>query len=101
MSNREAFEKLCNSLEWDITHTIKSSRIRDLMWVTWCNATEHAQQWTPYKEGNDVKNGWYLVTHSNGSRDFTEHDSGDWLCLDEVIAYCAVPPPFVPEVSND
>ena len=72
-------------------------------WLIWQAATEHTQQWTPYKEGDVVEDGSYLV--SVDGRDWVAiiyHDRGKWVgdnnlwWIDNshVTAYRPLPPAF-------
>ena len=82
----------------------------EIAWLAWQAAQQAADKWIPYKEGDVVEDGSYLV--SVDGRDWVAiiyHDRGKWVgdnnlwWIDNshVTAYRSLPPPFVPEVSND
>ena len=60
-----------------------------------------APKWIPYKEGDVVEDGWYLVTYK-GSSGIAEMTSGVWYFIDanlrlyqhHVTAYRPLPPAF-------
>ena len=70
----------------------------DRLWE-WSQHT--AQQWIPYKEGDVVEDGWYLVTYK-GSSGIAEMTSGVWYFIDanlrlyqhHVTAYRPLPAPY-------
>ena len=115
--NREAFEKWwCDEYgyvpPWRNGNYLQPLANENL--VSFCGgyqaATEHAQpKWIPYKDGDVIEDGWYLVTifyaipdsavvvvdrRWKGCWDIETYDY-------TVTAYRRLPTPFVPEVSDD
>ena len=54
-------------------------------------------KWIPYKEGDSVVGGWYLVTHKNRAVTTRHRQYEKWLYAplsNPVIAYRPLPAPF-------
>ena len=98
--NREVFEKWYE--EEHGTEFGQDYRYDDVIEKGFMAGYQAAEpKWTPYKEGDVVEDGWYLVTYK-GSSGIAEMTSGVWYFIDanlrlyqhHVTAYRPLPPAF-------